>query len=185
ILTRYGCSDELYRIAAQRTFPSWGYWMEQGATTLWQNWDGSQSRNHIMFGSIESWFYRGLAGIRPDENHPGFENVIISPAFINGLNEVKGSYQSCRGLIKSEWEKRGKEIKLRVYIPANSSGKIILPFEESEIQQLRIGDEIIWENDKVLNIKIPGVEYAGIEGDKVSFEVCSGEHQFEIILNQG
>lgn len=126
-LTRYGKGEEMYKIASQTTFPSWGYWIAQGATSLWQNWDGTQSRNHVMFGSIDGWFYQSLAGIQPDQENPGFRNVIIRPAFVEGLDWVKGSYESGRGTIKSEWQRTGDNIELRVEIPANSTAVVYLP----------------------------------------------------------
>ncbi|MFA7472716.1 MAG: family 78 glycoside hydrolase catalytic domain [Spirosomataceae bacterium] len=127
VLTRYGKAKEMYIIASQTTFPSWGYWITQGANSLWQNWDGSQSRNHVMFGSIDNWFYQVLSGIQPDENQPGFDHVIIRPAFVEGLDWVKGSYESIKGPIKSEWKRSEEKIELQVEIPANTTATVFLP----------------------------------------------------------
>ena len=62
-LTENGRADVAYRIASQKDLPSWGWWLEQGATTLWEQWNGTESHNHIMFGDISAWFYKALAGI--------------------------------------------------------------------------------------------------------------------------
>ncbi len=74
-LLENGRADVAYRIAAQKDLPSWGWWIEQGATTLWEQWKGTESRNHIMFGDISAWFYKAIAGINPDPQAPGFKHI--------------------------------------------------------------------------------------------------------------
>lgn len=169
-LTRYGRPDVIYRIASQRTFPSWGYWLEQGANTLWQNWDGSQSRNHVMFGSIDAWFYQALAGIRPDPENPGFRNVIIRPAFVESLNHATGSFLSSRGLIRSEWERKAGEMQLRVEIPANSTATVYLS---------AAGVKAVKESNLPLD-EAPGVRIAGMQGGTLVLEIKSGTYHFSI-----
>ena len=72
-LLENGRADVAYRIASQKDLPSWGWWIEQGATTLWEQWNGADSRNHIMFGDISAWFYKALAGINLDPAAPGLQ----------------------------------------------------------------------------------------------------------------
>src|SRR5205085_2079109 len=81
-LTDNGRTDLAYRIATQKTQPGWGWWLEQGATTLWESWQGNDSRNHIMFGDISAWFVKALAGINPDPQFPGFRHVLIRPNIV-------------------------------------------------------------------------------------------------------
>jgi alpha-L-rhamnosidase len=73
-LSDNGYADVAYKIASQETYPSWGWWMVNGATTLYENWkiDAKHdiSLNHIMFGDIGAWLYRGIGGIKPDELQP-------------------------------------------------------------------------------------------------------------------
>src|SRR6185295_12037603 len=102
VLLDNGRADVAYRIAAQPTAPSWGRWLAQGASTLWESWDGSGSRNHIMFGDVSAWFYRALAGIRPDA--PGFKRIRIRPQVVGDLTWARGSYDSVYGRIASEWK---------------------------------------------------------------------------------
>ena len=76
-------------IATQTTFPSWGYMVTQGASTLWENWQGTKytgvgSRNHIMFGSQSSWYYQAIAGINLEPFVPGWEKIIIAPNIVTG-----------------------------------------------------------------------------------------------------
>lgn len=130
-LSENGYADLAYKIAAQQTFPSWGWWMVNGATTLYENWPldaGSDiSMNHIMFGEVCAWFYKGLGGIFPDESEPGFKNVILKPNFVDGLNEFEAKHQSEYGLIKSSWKRSGKKIFYEVSVPANSTATLFFP----------------------------------------------------------
>jgi alpha-L-rhamnosidase len=172
VLTRYGHAEVMYQIASKRSFPSWGYWIEQGATTLWQNWDGSQSRNHVMFGSIDEWFYNTLAGIRPDPSQPGFKRVIIRPAFIDELDWVEGSYLSQRGLIESKWKRNENSLELSVSIPANSNAQIHLPTENANQ---------IYENGISIT-EASAVQILHTENDRTVVETGSGEYHFRIEL---
>jgi alpha-L-rhamnosidase len=82
-LSDNGHSDIAYRLAAQDTYPGWGWWIVNGATTLHENWDMNAKRdisdNHMMFGEIGGWFFKGLGGIRVDEQQPGFRNILLKP----------------------------------------------------------------------------------------------------------
>jgi alpha-L-rhamnosidase len=126
-LSDNGRSDVAYKIVNQRSFPSWGYWMDQGATTLWEQWDGSESRNHIMFGDVSAWFYKNLAGIAPHDAQPGFKLISFRPYFSPELKWVNASHQSMYGEIKASWIRKGNSINYTITIPANTSGEIVLP----------------------------------------------------------
>ncbi|WP_439484185.1 family 78 glycoside hydrolase catalytic domain [Cyclobacterium plantarum] len=128
VLMDYKQDRILYEMANKRTFPGWGYWVDElNANTLYQNWDGSQSRNHIMFGTIGDYFYKGLAGIRPMEEYPGFEKILIQPSFDNDLEWVEAGHQSPYGWIRSHWKKQGETIRWEVEVPANTQAEIRLP----------------------------------------------------------
>jgi alpha-L-rhamnosidase len=123
-LSDNGYADLAYQVAAQETFPSWGWWIVSGATTLSENWDleaGSDiSRNHIMFGEISAWYYKALGGIKPDPAMPGFRHILLEPHFVEGLDQFEAGHDGPYGTIVSSWEKRGDEINYRVTIPPNS-----------------------------------------------------------------
>jgi alpha-L-rhamnosidase len=104
--------------------------VERGATTLWQNWDGSQSRNHVMFGSIDDWFYKALAGIRYDPKRPGFKHTIIKPTPAGDLTWVEASHTSMYGTITSAWQRDGDRFSLTVEIPANTQATIHVPMTD-------------------------------------------------------
>jgi alpha-L-rhamnosidase len=128
-LSENGYSDLAYQVAAQETFPSWGWWIVNGATTFYENWplDASKdiSMNHIMFGEINAWYYKALGGIFPDEQQPGFKNIILKPNFVEGLEHFEARHESPYGTIVSSWHlalgETGGEIIYNVTVPANST----------------------------------------------------------------
>ena len=129
-LSMTGHTDEAFKIVNSTAFPGWGFMIERGATTLWEAWkesDNTYSNCHPMFGSVSEWFFRWLAGIRPDGAHPGFKEFLFSPSFPSGLNQVNAVYHAPSGDIKVEW-KRDKEAKvsIRISIPHGTS-TVFLP----------------------------------------------------------
>jgi alpha-L-rhamnosidase len=130
-LSENGYGDAAYKVAAQETFPSWGWWIVNGATTLYENWPidakSDISLNHIMFGEVGAWMYKALGGIFPDEQAPGFKNIHFKPVFPEGLDSFKASHHCMYGLIHSKWERKGDRITLSVTIPANTSAEVYLP----------------------------------------------------------
>jgi len=129
-LSDNGRSDIAYKVVNQNTFPGWGNWIGQGATTLWEQWDGSESHNHIMFGDVSAWFYKNLAGIAPVVDEPGFKRIVFQPFFSPDLSWVKGMHQSMYGEIAAEWTRENKAIKYKITIPANTNGEITLPLNK-------------------------------------------------------
>lgn len=130
-LSENGYADAAYKIASQEDFPSWGYWIKNGATTLFENWPldvekNDASMNHIMFGEIGAWMYKGLGGIFPDENIPGFKHIIFKPNFVDGLNSFEAKHKSPYGEIVSGWERKNGKILYKVTIPPNSNASLYI-----------------------------------------------------------
>ncbi len=130
-LSENGYDDLAYEIASQETFPSWGWWIKNGATTLYENWDiyskHDISKNHIMFGEIGAWLFKGIGGIFPDPNAPGFKNVILKPHFVKGLEYFKASHTGSYGKIVSNWKKQSEKIvDYHIEIPSNSTATVYL-----------------------------------------------------------
>lgn len=119
--------DVAYQIASQKTLPSWGYWLEQGGTTLWESWGGTDSRNHIMFGDIIAWCYKAIAGIVPEVEHPGFAHFTIKPHPVGDLTSAQATYHSIRGVIRSTWKRDGERFTLEVTIPVHATARICVP----------------------------------------------------------
>jgi alpha-L-rhamnosidase len=126
-LTENGRSDAAYRIVAQKDLPGWGWWIEQGATTLWEDWRGNDSRFHVMYGDVDAWFYKALAGINPDPEAPGFKHFFIAPNVVGDLTWARASYNSVRGKIASDWKIANGQFHLTAKIPANTTATVTLP----------------------------------------------------------
>ena len=116
-----------YKLITQADFPGWGYWIEQGATTLWENWNGNDSQNHIMFGDISAWMYQYLAGIQPDPANPGFKNVIIQPNPVPGLDFVHASYKIPVGELTVSWKLEDDKFNLNIGLPENTTATVKMP----------------------------------------------------------
>jgi alpha-L-rhamnosidase len=125
-----GHADLAYRLAVRDSFPSWGWWIKNGATTLYENWPidskSDISMNHIMFGEIGAWMYKCPGGIFPDENNPGFKNVILKPHFVNGLDSFEAEHEGPYGKIVSSWKRDGDKILYEVTVPPNSTSTLTL-----------------------------------------------------------
>ena len=129
VLAEYGYADDALEIITQKEFPGWGWQVEQGATTLWENWNGKDSRNHIMFGDISAWMYQYLGGIRPLRETPGFRKFQIRPCFVQKMDHVKAAYTSPYGIIRSQWQRSGEKVSCQFEIPPGSQADIVLPGE--------------------------------------------------------
>ena len=134
VLSDNGRPDLACTIAMQTTYPSWGYMISKGATTMWELWNGDtadsgmNSRNIVMLiGDLNIWLHEYLGGIRPDPAAPGFKQIIIKPEVVGGLTWVKDRYDSIHGRIRSEWRQSAGQFDLRVTIPANTTATVYLP----------------------------------------------------------
>jgi alpha-L-rhamnosidase len=139
-LTQTGHLDIAYRLLANDTFPSWGYSIKNGATTIWERWDGwteekgfqtpeMNSFNHYAFGSVGRWLFNTVAGI--DTDGPGYRQVIVRPR-PGGITSAKASYESINGTIVSDWRLRDGTFTLNVTIPANTTATVYVPAGSAE-----------------------------------------------------
>ncbi len=166
-LTEKGRCDVSYLLATQTGYPSWAD-MIANRTTLSERWDRSGSNNHVMFGSIDAWFYRALAGIDVDEAHPGYANVIVKPCLQPGLYWVKASIETIRGRIATEWTYGGGEYRLAITIPVNSTATVYVLAEDVEK---------VTESGKPASTS-SGVRFLRRENEQAIFEVGSGRYEF-------
>lgn len=126
-LTAYDRSSLAHKMITNKTYPGWGYWIEQGATTLWEDWKGEASLNHVMYGDVSSWFYKVIGGIRPDESHPGFKQFFIRPEITGDLTWANASYESVYGTIVSNWRIESGKFLHTVEVPVNTTARYYLP----------------------------------------------------------
>lgn len=173
-LSENGYANLAYKIASQQDYPSWGWWIVNGATTLYENWNIEDlkdvSQNHIMFGEISAWFYKGLGGIKPDPKAPGFKNILLEPHFVDGLENFRASYNSTYGEIVSSWKKYRDRIEYSVTIPANATGSLKLTLPQGK--QLH-------ENGKVVTGQTNGINVNKSAGEKI-YQLEAGTYYFNI-----
>jgi alpha-L-rhamnosidase len=130
LLPRFGRPDVAARIVSQRTFPGWGYMIDNGATTLWENWkkdDRTYSHNHPMFGSVSEYFMKHIAGIAPHPDAVGFDRVLLRPQPGDEVGWARGRYRSVRGEIVSAWRVRDGVFIWDITLPPGTSATAHVP----------------------------------------------------------
>lgn len=136
-LSQNGYLEEAYKLLLKEDFPSWLYQVRQGATTVWEHWDGMtpdgrmwspdmNSFNHYAYGAIGEWMYGTMAGLVPNEESPGFKHSIIRPRIGGGITSVSASHESPYGVTSVAWERKGDEVRLTVEIPVNTGATVVL-----------------------------------------------------------
>ena len=168
-LSENGYGDLAYQLASRETYPSWGWWIKNGATTLRENWDVTavqdNSHNHIMFGEIGAWYYKTLAGLKPNEQRPGFKHVELCPQFVPGLSHFTASYNGRYGTIESAWKRVGDAVAYHATIPANSTATLSfragqnVQFFESEAHQNKLTMKPSVSTDGKINFQLAAGNY--------------------------
>jgi alpha-L-rhamnosidase len=138
VLTRIGRTDLAYRLLLEDTYPSWGYSIRQGATTIWERWDGwtedkgfqdpgMNSFNHYSLGSVGQWLYAVVAGIDLDPEEPGYQRIILQPRPGGGLTHAEGALRTLYGRIRSAWRIESGRLRWDVEVPPNTTAEIHVP----------------------------------------------------------
>ena len=122
-----GYVETAYRMFTQPEYPGWIHWLRQGATTLWGNWHGEASRNHIMFGDVAAWSFRYLGGLAPDEDAPGFSKVTLRPNPVPQLEFFNMCHETPCGRIEVRWTNRDGEFRVDAKAPEGVECKLELP----------------------------------------------------------
>jgi alpha-L-rhamnosidase len=175
MLTVYGYGDLAFKIATQETYPSWGYMLANGATTLWERWEpltgsGMNSHNHPMMGSVSSWFHKYLGGINPDPQGPGFKRIVIHPYALGDLTWVRAEYNSPYGLIRSSWHRQNGVFTLKVTVPVNTTATVYIPTQNAAS---------VTEGGKPA-VAADSVRSLGSREGAAVFEVGSGDFEFVV-----
>jgi alpha-L-rhamnosidase len=181
VLTTYGYGDVAFKIATQKTYPSWGYMVEEGATTLWERWEkitgeGMNSHNHIMLGSVDAWFYRTLAGIACDS--PGWSRVKIKPHPFEGLSHASASIKTIRGDCAVKWKRETDSFTLIIRIPVGARALVHLPLLWKSAEVFESG-RLIWKKEGAGTGLSDGITLSGLENNYLVFETGSGTYHFE------
>ncbi len=148
-LSNQGYDDLAFMLLNRKEYPSWLYPITQGATTIWERWDGQKpdgtfqtvgmnSFNHYAYGAIGEWLYTHVAGIEIDKENPGYKHFVLAPHPGGGLTNAEAEFESMFGKIKSAWKIDGGNFIYDVEIPANTTATVVLP-DSKEPKELGSG----------------------------------------------
>jgi alpha-L-rhamnosidase len=179
-LAENGHQDLAYRMVMQPTCPSFGFMVDNGATAMWERYDGwhpvlgfnpspMNAFNHLGMNAIFEWIFGSVGGIRPDPEQPGYKHFFISPKSPKGLDWVKVRYDSVRGPISVEWKKENGKLVWNVTVPPNTTATAYIPSSSAED---------VTESGKSL-AKSEGVKFTKIENGRALCELQSGTYRFE------
>jgi alpha-L-rhamnosidase len=178
-LTKAGHADLAFKLLLNTSYPSWGYMVEHGATTMWERWNGDQminepsmnSYNHYAYGAVADWIYRYAAGVDATPLDAGFHTVVLHPVFDARLGKVAFNYSSAYGPIHSDWTVNGQTAEWHVTLPANTTGWIALNADQAA--KYKIGGVSITESK---------LAKTGTRGGQSGFELAAGSYSFEVGL---
>jgi alpha-L-rhamnosidase len=123
LLSDFGYGETVYKLVTQTSAPSWGHWIQNDLQTMLENWSlQTRSYDHHYWGSISSWFYQGLAGIRPAA--PGYRSIVIRPITPAGLEWARGSVDTIVGRVESKWQRSGEKLSLDITIPPGATAEV-------------------------------------------------------------
>jgi len=177
-LTRIGRDDLAMRLLLNEEYPSWGFEIRMGATTMWERWnsiraDGEfgpvdmNSFNHYAYGAVGDWMFQHLGGLQILE--PGYKKSRIAPLVGHGgLSHARCSLRTPYGLLASEWKLVDGKLTLAVTVPANTSAEVVIPAANAEAVR----------EDNASAVSAPGVKFIRMENGSAVFEIASGKYQF-------
>lgn len=180
VLTDTGHADVAYRLLLNTDYPSWGYMVTHGATTMWERWNGDQMRdqpgmnsyNHYAYGAVAEWIYRYAAGIDTTADGAGFHRVYLHPHFDARLSSIDFTYQSPYGAIRSAWKVSGNDVTWDVAVPPNTTAELPLP--SSETADYRLDDQALAKS----SLKTLAKNSAG----DMTYLLPAGKYSFKINL---
>ena len=178
VLTAHGYGDVAYDLLFQESWPSWLYPLTQGATTIWERWDGIRdgrfqdpalnSLNHYAYGAVGEWMYQTVGGLQPDPENPGYKNILIRPHPDPRLRFARARLVTGYGPAHVAWERNGASMEIVVEIPPNAGGTIRLP--GAILEDVTEGDAPLTE--------AAGVRSALQDADAVVLQAGSGVYRF-------
>ena len=179
VLSQIGRPDVAYRLLHNDTFPSWGFSIKQGATSIWERWDGwtpekgfqdpgMNSFAHYSFGAVYQWMVENIGGIRSAA--PSYKEIRIAPQPDAKLESAAVAYRSIRGLIATDWRDKDGKLLFNVTIPANATAEVALPAKSAAD---------VTESGHPLS-QAPGVQFLRLDGPKVILSVGSGNYAFAV-----
>jgi alpha-L-rhamnosidase len=169
VLSENGLHELAFLAMNKKTQPSYGWWIEQGATTTWEHWNGESSRNHPMFGGGIVWFYRVLAGMNVEPAYPGYRHIIFKPQPAGDLTFVSYANETPLGKASVRWEKNGGSFRMNVEVPVGSTATVYVP--STDVTR-------VTESGKKIKDSM-GVSFKGTEEGYGIYTVASGKYRFD------
>jgi alpha-L-rhamnosidase len=166
VLRDTGHAELAFQVATQKSYPGWGYMIAEGATTVWERWEklsgtGMNSHNHIMFGTIDAWFYRTIAGIIPTS--PGWRTVRVQPWPVGGLSHAAARVMTPHGPLMVRWDRSPGELRLHLAVPVGAEAEVRIPRLSGPVRLLEGGR--VWgpggadETDGWLSVRVGSGSY--------------------------
>jgi alpha-L-rhamnosidase len=181
-LPEIDAAETMYEIATQTTYPSWGYQIGQGSTTIWETWGDLPPKfsvNMKMFASTERFFYRDVAGISPAA--PGWKKILVRPSVVRKLTSAKARVHTVRGDAAIDWRVEDGQLLLDLEVPATSRADVWLPTGVVGTSVLVTeGDSVVWR-DRAPCTLLEGIVAARRTADHVRLEVGGGGYSFRIV----
>jgi alpha-L-rhamnosidase len=173
-----GQADAAFALLTQTTYPSWGYMVGRGATTVWESWDviqpdgtfkkAANSFNHVVYGSFGDWMYRAVGGIAPDPSAPGFKRIVIRPWTGRGLTHANSRYDTAFGPIAVRWARTAAAYRLAADIPPNTTATVYVPTTSAAT---------VTETGRPAS-NAPGARFDRLENGSAVYTVGSGHYRF-------
>ena len=182
-LSEGGRADVAYQIVNQETYPSWGYMLANGATTLWERWElatggGMNSHNHPMFGSVGAWIIKTAAGLVPDLHFPAFEDFIVRPRLTNELDHARVSLKTVRGRVEVAWEQKHEGLSIQITVPTGSQARVYIPKPAGNNDFIILeSGKPVWQ-DGALTGAFPEITLEADEKDFLVLRIGSGCFDF-------
>ncbi len=142
MLAENGLNELAYEAMNKRDFPSFGWWLEQGAYTTWEAWNGENSHCHPMFGSALTWLYRNVAGMREDESQPGYRHIIFSPMPCGGLTWAEYYNRTPYGRAGIHWELADGAMHAKITVPVGCTATVNLPQPDGTVSTTEVGSGV-------------------------------------------
>ena len=185
-LVRAGHENVAWQLLTNRSFPSWLYMIDNGATTIWERLDGyvkgrgfqdpgMNSFNHWAFGAVGEWMWRNVIGLNPDDSAPGWKHFVVAPRPGGGVNWAQGAYESICGRIEVGWWIKGSDFFLKVVVPPNTGASVRLP---------ATGAEVVRESGKPWKTS-DGISLLSDNPGEVWLELESGSYYFRAQMASG
>jgi alpha-L-rhamnosidase len=174
VLTENRLNELAYRVMNQRTMPSYGWWIGQGATTTWEEWNGNGSHNHPMFGGGISWFYRYLAGINPDPDDPGYRHIIFKPVPPKDISFAKYSNLTPYGTASIGWKKDKGYLSMDIIVPVGCTATVWVPANTE--------DEVMENGKRIAHSE--NISFLYMKDGYAVYNIASGDYGFTSTLKQ-